>query len=243
MKQNDIYEIIDMCRIIARKGTSWFHSSVEIPELVLDFRPSSYAFLGKGNPAIFVNSKTFQLTVDTRAQELKEGHSGPQWVENRTLVLSEDIVAPKNSFGSMLIIGIIIHETGHAYNLAAGLKNTESNAYLFEIEILCHMHENKMLYMQDNQLADYFTSRMPQYQSGLKTNPHLSKMISNIAIKFDLNIELNYTNLLNIPNISGNQLATNRGTFFGFNGESGANKPSEQSLEEKTASYNLIKTI
>ncbi len=50
------------------------------------------------------------------------------------MCISNQIINSKPN--DMTAIGVIVHETGHAYNIAAGLVNTEANAQAFEIKTL-----------------------------------------------------------------------------------------------------------
>lgn len=82
-----------------------------------------------------------------------------------------------------MVIGIIAHETGHAFNVAAKIENSEANAYIFEIEVLLLWHKAKnpaLFGCSTSDLLDFFKSRLPYYRMGIKTSLYLGYLVEEI---------------------------------------------------------------
>lgn len=100
-----IQQIIKECRTIGNNGLdNGTHAS--IPELNIDIVSPPFDFLGvSGNPAIFINQHTFKYL----------GSLHERWVLNKTIALKISLLQES----PIRVIGAIIHETGHAFNVAA----------------------------------------------------------------------------------------------------------------------------
>lgn len=170
-----IKELITQCRKFGKDGLDNGING-EVPELVIDV-VSPEEFLGAGgNPAIFVNSKTYKL--------MRTHHEN--WVENRTIAFKSCFL-----FQPVInIIGAIIHETGHAFNVAAKIPNTETNAYIFEIEMLLRLYQTKSPLLcgcTEKDLQSYFKSRLPYYNKGVTDSEFLNGLVKLITFRFNLN--------------------------------------------------------
>lgn len=174
-----VYQIrllIDECRKISSRGLLR-NLRVTIPHLEIDI-VLPHEFLGvHNNPAIFVNSITFK--------QLKKHHSN--WIENKTLVFKKSFLQEE----SINIIGAVIHETGHAFNVAANIPNTEANAYIYEIEVMRALLANASPLLFGCSVADiqvYFKKRLPFYHTD-PNNKELQKLITLIKTEFNLEEE------------------------------------------------------
>lgn len=212
MDREEIVELVNTCSNYAREGTPYHPEPVILPHFVLDFRPPR-GYLKDNNPAIFVNERTFRLTANNRREEKAEAENPDEyvdWVVNQTLVISENVLEEGSPKEKLLYTGVIIHETGHGYNVAAGIPNTEANAYLFEIMVLKHLfdvqHEVVQGLTREN-LVDYFKMRMPQYKMGF-SNVTLRGTVGDLANDFDLN------DLLTVPKVEPNPFQTARQVLF-----------------------------
>lgn len=170
-----IEQIIDQCREAGEIGlNNGIHAT--FPTLNVDVVTPPLDFLGaNSNPAIFINKDTFKL--------LGSLHSN--WIENRTIALKDSLL----NKDPIDIIGAIVHESGHAFNVAAGIENTEANAYIFEIEVLHHLFRANKLSIFNCSALDlrcYFTSRMPYYLTGAHHNPYLIDLIQTIKSEFKM---------------------------------------------------------
>lgn len=170
-----IEQIIDQCREAGEIGlNNGIH--VSFPTLYVDVVTPPLDFLGvNSNPAIFINKETFKL--------LGSMHSN--WIENRTIALKDSLL----NKDPIEVIGAVVHETGHAFNVAAGIENSEANAYIFEIEVLHHLFHTDKLSAFDCSALDlrcYFTSRMPYYMTGAHHNPYLTDLIASIKTEFNI---------------------------------------------------------
>lgn len=170
-----IWLLIEECREL---GSSGLNNGIKasIPKLELDVVHPPKDFLGvHGNPAIFVNEKTYKLW----------GAHHEDWIQNKTIAIKESFL--KKS--PIEIIGAIIHETGHAFNVAAKIKNTEANAYIYEIEVMRKLLETNsplLLGCSYDDLQLYFKSRLPFYKQGVPGNEYLAKLVADIKSQFKL---------------------------------------------------------
>lgn len=169
LTKKDVAEIIDGCRKTAKVGLG-NGCQATIDELVIDFLSPPNDFLGVGNnPAIFVNSHTYRLL----------GHVHETWEENKTIAVKEHFL--QNT--TINIIGILVHETGHAFNVAAKIPNTETNAYIFEIEVLAHWYRTKNDLLHDctkSSLQSYLEDRLPFYRKNSKDSDYLAGLVHKI---------------------------------------------------------------
>ncbi len=176
MTKVDILKIINECRITGEKGLRNGYQAT-IQELFIDFLTPPTDFLGvNGNPAIFVNFQTFHL--------LSKYH--PDWEINKTIAVKESFLKEE----PMMIIGILIHEIGHAFNVAAKILNCEANAYIFEIEVLSSWFHSKhpvLARLSNHTIQSYFDSRLPYYHKEIGQNPYLDGLIQKIEMKTILN--------------------------------------------------------
>lgn len=170
-----IEQIIDQCREAGEIGlNNGIHAS--FPILYVDVVTPPLDFLGaNSNPAIFINKETFKL--------LGSMHSN--WIENRTIALKDSLL----NKDPLDIIGAVVHETGHAFNVAAGIENSETNAYIFEIEVLYQLFRTNKLSVFDCSALDlrcYFMSRMPYYLTRAHHTPYLTDLIATINTEFKI---------------------------------------------------------
>ncbi|AMV13720.1 Dot/Icm T4SS effector RavK [Legionella pneumophila serogroup 1] len=169
-----IQKLISECRKLGKDGLDNGTNGL-IPELEIDVVPPS-AFLGVGNnPAIFVNSKTYKLMRTTHEK----------WVENKTIVFKSYLLSQP----AIKIIGAIVHETGHAFNVAAKIPNTEANACIFEIEVLMRLFQVKsplLLGCTELDMQSYFKSRLTDYNKCVKDCRCLAEMVQLITHQFKL---------------------------------------------------------
>ncbi|HAU1150985.1 TPA: hypothetical protein JBI12_03430 [Legionella pneumophila] len=169
-----IQKLISECRKLGEDGLDNGTNGL-IPELEIDVVPPS-EFLGVGNnPAIFVNSKTYKLMHTTHER----------WVENRTIVFKSYLLLQP----AIKIIGAIVHETGHAFNVAAKIPNTEANACIFEIEVLMRLYQVKsplLLGCTERDVQSYFRSRLTDYNKCVKDSQCLAEMVKLITHQFKL---------------------------------------------------------
>ncbi|KTD22496.1 hypothetical protein [Legionella londiniensis] len=182
---SDIQRIIHVCRCAGKKGLGNGNKGI-IPPLEIDILTPPHDFLGIGeNPAIFVNEHTFSL--------LGKHHN--QWKENQTIAVKKDFL----TLQTMQMIGILVHETGHAFNVAADIPNTEANAYIFEIEILSNWHQNKYTFYTDfstDDLQKYFSSRLPYYRKETKNSSYLQELVKRIEEEGQKNLQIASTSTL-----------------------------------------------
>lgn len=169
LSQKDIQLLIEGCRATAKIGLGTGVKAT-IQELAIDFLSPPMDFLGlTTNPAIFVNEETYHLL----------GKFHKSWVSNGTIAVKESFLKEP----TLQIIGIIVHETGHAFNVAAGISNSEANAYIFEIEVLSRwLHQNNTLLYGSNSsdLLKYFNSRLEEYHKSMSGSPYLSQLVKQI---------------------------------------------------------------
>ncbi|KTD39727.1 hypothetical protein [Legionella oakridgensis] len=169
LTKEDIQRIITECRIAGRHG---LENGIQatIDDLIIDFLTPPNNFLGVGsNPAIFVNENTYKLL----------GRYHRTWEKNKTIAVQENLLEKS----SMQIIGILTHEVGHAFNVAAKISNSEENACIFEIEILSLWYRTRNPALFDcskEDLLSYFKERLPNYQSTTHEDGYLARLIKNI---------------------------------------------------------------
>ncbi|MBA2709624.1 MAG: hypothetical protein H0U57_03405 [Tatlockia sp.] len=167
-----IQEIIEECREI---GSSGLDNGVNalIPTLEIDLIEPPCDFLGAvGNPAIFVNEQTYKLL----------GWQHENWIANRTIACKTIFL----TFNTIEVIGGIVHETGHAFNVAANIENSEANAYIFEIDVLLKLHKQgclKMFGCTDAEVENYFKSRLAFYHIDTRDNSYLASLVKTIEEK------------------------------------------------------------
>jgi len=169
LTKEDIQKIIDECRVTAKQGLRNGTKAL-IPDIEIDFLAPPADFLGKQeNPAIFINHHTYSFL----------GKHHTSWVVNQTIAVKERFL--ENS--PVMVIGILAHETGHAFNVAAKIENSEANAYIFEIEVLLSWHKakNPVLFgCSQSDLLDFFKSRLPYYRMGEKNSMYLESLVKTI---------------------------------------------------------------
>jgi hypothetical protein len=175
LRIEQIKQVIEECRELGEKGLD-NGVSADIPDMIVDVVNPPADFLGaNGNPAVFVNQKTFNL--------LGSLHSN--WVVNKTIALKEVFLSET----PIKVIGAIIHETGHAFCVFAKIPNSETNAYVFEIEVLLKLIEMKsplLSYCSTKDIQSYFNSRLSYYNIGASSNEHLVNLIKLIKDIYDL---------------------------------------------------------
>ena len=154
----DAQSILETCKAFATERGLKSGLKADIDGVELDFVTPPNDFLGvHSNPAIFVNEDTYKF--------LHKHH--PTWKLNQTIAVKADVLS---DLSKMNLIGIIAHEAGHAFHVAAEEANTEQNAYIFEVEILLHWFDTNHPIMKDvsqQELLDYFESRKPYYKAGI----------------------------------------------------------------------------
>lgn len=149
-----------------------------IPKIKIDV-VSPQTFLGtENNPAIFINEKTYKLI----------GSSHKNWEKNSTIALKKNFLKEE----PIQIIGAIIHETGHAFNVAAGLPNTEANAYIYEIEVMRKLLETQsplLFGCSFDDVRSFFKDRLIQYRKDTRYNEYLAQLVESIQEQFKLDDE------------------------------------------------------
>jgi hypothetical protein len=205
MKEEEAQALIEICGNVALEGMAHVaKNSVVIPELYLDWIEGQDASaIGRDNIAIFVNVKTFALHQITGIAQNRH------WIKDRTLAIRKAVLDSE----SLLHTGIIIHETGHAFNVVAGIANSERNAYIFEISVMLRLYQEQNKWICQYTAEDfsqYFISRMPQYKKGLPDET-LSILIKQIKLNFSLD---DMCFLFTVPQISGKKLMDGASTFF-----------------------------
>jgi hypothetical protein len=165
----DVQNCLAACLLFSKEvGLS--SGSSDLSFLQIDWVKPPNDFLGTdSNPAIFVNEDTYRL--------LSRFH--PNWISNKTIALKEKIL----DYTPMLMVGIIAHEAGHAFNISKNISNTEANAYIFEIECLRHLYQTNSSVLADCSTSDflkYFNLRLPFYTKYSKQNPRLEALINMI---------------------------------------------------------------
>lgn len=171
---NRLSRVLRYCRIKAiiglNNGTNAF-----VPHLSIAYVKES-DFIGTGsNPAIFVTQRTYKQL----------GRFHPLWEPNITIVLKEKFA---KEHSKVEVVGALVHETGHAFNVYSGQKNSETNAYIFEIETLLWMYKRGALQelyaIGKEDMRDYFLSRMAYYQTGVETNKDLRALVNKVETNF-----------------------------------------------------------
>ncbi|WP_454784557.1 hypothetical protein [Legionella sp. WA2024007413] len=166
--------LIEKCREI---GGSGLDSGVTaaMPQLQIDILKPPHDFLGaQGNPAIFVNKNTYKLL----------GQHHKDWIINQTIALKISFLEQK----TINIIGAIVHEAGHAFNVAAKIANSEANAYIYEIEVLRKLFKMKsplLFGCTAPDLQAFFKERLPFYTKEI-SNKYLADLVRSIKYEFKL---------------------------------------------------------
>lgn len=153
MHDSEIQEIISACRSFAAI------QDVVLPPIDID-RSKIARTLSENAVAVLTNaSSNMAAKVIAHANQMDT----PHWEAGRVICISDAIV--NASADSMQAIGVIVHEMGHAFNIAARKPNTEANAQVFEIEMLLHYldkdKDNDV--MAPEALDAFFTRRIPRY--------------------------------------------------------------------------------
>ncbi|MBA2650676.1 MAG: hypothetical protein H0U73_00190 [Tatlockia sp.] len=166
LRLTQIQEVVEVCRRVATNGLN-NGVNAYIPPLEIDVLKPPCDFLGAvGNPAIFVNEHTHKLL----------GGIHETWIANRTIAIKDSFL----NLNNMEIIGAIVHETGHAFNVAANIENSEANAYIFEIEVLLKLHELGTLQTFGCFRTDikvFFQSRFDFYRIDMADKPYLAGLV------------------------------------------------------------------
>ncbi|KTC87503.1 MULTISPECIES: hypothetical protein [Legionella] len=174
LTREQIREIIEECRRIGVSGLENGRRAT-IPFIKIDILRSNLNFTGAlGNSAIFINKNTYNM--------LSQYHSG--WVANKTIAIKESLLLKP----TIDIIGTIVHETGHAFNVAAKIANSEGNAYIFEIEVILKLLESGKLLSFDcdrQEVERYFQSRLTNYHMDTR-NTYLATLVGQIVEEFGL---------------------------------------------------------
>jgi hypothetical protein len=170
-----IQSLITECKLLGEAGLD-NGISAKIPDLLVDVVSPPNDFIGiGGNPAIFVNSATYKYLASKH----------PSWIENRTIAIKSSLF--KES--TMNILGAIIHETGHAFNISANIPNTETNAYIFELEVLLKLIKDKsplLMNCTEKDFKKYFSSRLPYYEKGVSQNEWLMSLVKFVSYRYQL---------------------------------------------------------
>ncbi|MCE0721719.1 MULTISPECIES: hypothetical protein [Legionella] len=176
--------LIEECREMGWSGLN-NGKTASMPQIQIDVLKPPHDFLGvQGNPAIFVNQSTYKLL----------GHLHKNWVMNQTIALKTTFFEQK----TIDVIGAIIHEGGHAFNVAAKIANTETNAYIYEIEMMRKLFETKspLLFGCDfSDIQSFFKGRLAFYNKGIdnKDNSdkkYLASLVEAIKQEFKLEEEV-----------------------------------------------------
>lgn len=168
-------QIVTVCRQLGEHG---LNNGVKatIPPLEIDILKPPNDFLGVvDNPALFINKETFKL--------LSAFHKN--WVVNQTIVLKDRFLMRE----SIDVIGAIIHETGHAFNVAAKIPNSEANAYIFEIEVMLKLLETESPILFGNsekEVRSFFEKRLSYYYKSILGNAYLADLVKTIQAQFKI---------------------------------------------------------
>lgn len=178
MTEQEMKEILKHCQELASKGLKNGYSA-KIPELEINI-PKLNSFIGVNNPAIFVTEVTYG----------KLGRFHEDWTPNITIAISQTFLR-KYINDKIRLIGILVHETGHAFNFYAGIPNSELNAYIFEIEILHKLYEEGVLSekpygITKEEMQSFFQFRLHKYKSTILKSDYLNALIANITDVFEL---------------------------------------------------------
>ncbi|MBN9229132.1 MULTISPECIES: hypothetical protein [Legionella] len=167
--------LIEECRGMGRSGLD-NGVTASIPQIQIDILKPPYDFLGvQGNPAIFINKSTYKLL----------GHLHKNWDMNQTIALKASFLEQN----TIEVIGTIIHEAGHAFNVAAKIANTEANAYIYEIEVIRKLLEMKsscLFGCTFKDIQSFFKQRLSFYTNGSKDNKYLECLVKTIKKEFEL---------------------------------------------------------
>ncbi|HHF7366013.1 TPA: hypothetical protein ACPSKY_001117 [Legionella bozemanae] len=167
--------LIEECREMGWNGLN-NGIAASIPQLQIDILKPPHDFVGvQGNPAIFINKSTYKLL----------GHLHKNWVMNQTIALKISFFEQKK----IDMIGAIIHEAGHAFNVAAKIANTEANAYIYEIEVMRKLLETKSPLLFGCTFSDiqsFFKKRLSYYNKGVSENKYLAQLVETITQEFKL---------------------------------------------------------
>ncbi len=187
MTYEEMKRILIYCQILGFEGLNNGNSAI-IPELAINL-PKQNSFIGtQGNPAIFVSELTYK--------KLKQFHK--DWIPNITIAISTTYLF-NHQTSYIDIIGVLVHEAGHAFNVYAKIPNTETNAYVFEIETLMKLFKMSVLKRQfgitKEDVGAYFESRMAQYTLDTSNNLYLKILVNEITRFFELNSQRNKSEL------------------------------------------------
>jgi hypothetical protein len=164
------------CDQMAKKGLNNGVYTPSMPKIKVDI-VSPQTFLGAhGNPAIFVNKDTYKLL----------GSEYKHWDKDSTIAIKGNFL---KSSPRINVIGAIIHETGHAFNVAAEIPNTEANAYIYEIEVMCKLlaTQSPLLFgCTSKEVQSFFQSRLGYYKIGANRNEYLASLVEAIKLQFEL---------------------------------------------------------
>ncbi len=162
----DIQKLVDECRVAGEHGLG-NGCKATIQELEVVFLAPPSDFLGVGsNPAIFINHRTYSLL----------GKFHKNWAADKTIAVKENFLDNE----PIKVIGIIVHETGHAFNVAANIPNSEANAYIFEIEVMSIWFKMKnplLLNCSEANLHSFFQSRLAYYRMETENNEYLAQLV------------------------------------------------------------------
>jgi len=178
MTYAEMKRILIYCQVLGFEGLNNGNSAI-IPELTINL-PKHNSFIGvQGNPAIFVSDLTYK--------KLKRFHK--DWIPNVTIAISTAyLFNPRTSY--IDIIGVLIHEAGHAFNVYAKIANNEANAYVFEIETMFKLFKMRVLKRQfgisKEDVGAYFQSRMDQYKLETHNNVYLKLLVDEVTNIFEL---------------------------------------------------------
>lgn len=170
----ELKRVLDMSRHFAQEGLI-SGARANIPEITIALIEQG-AFIGVGkNPAIFVTQNTYRML----------GRANPDWQPDQTIAIKRSFI---ERAAIVNIIGVLAHETGHAFNVYAGISNSENNAYVFEIEAMMQFVEDSSFMARYGlKLEDYkayFESRMRYYRMGAKVNECLQGLLPKIERGF-----------------------------------------------------------
>jgi hypothetical protein len=157
MRDSEIQEIITACRTLAAR------EGVALPPITIDTSKIARTLSEKAVAFLTNKSSKMAARMIARANNMEE----PNWDAGKVICISDTIITARGN--SMQAIGVIVHEMGHAYNIAANLPNTEANAQVFEIEVLLHFrHQNPEVIPGDHAYSDealdlFFKERIVKY--------------------------------------------------------------------------------
>ncbi|MCC7006951.1 MAG: hypothetical protein IT497_09960 [Ottowia sp.] len=168
--------------------------SIDLAHVKVFISPKSgIGALLQGNPAICIRYNQMQHAINVwrkNAQDYANEHQS-ECIPHHLIEKGKCIILAQHVLQSTCIdqCGIIWHEYGHAYNETRQIKNTEANAYLFEVDMITAAWRQGVLQMYDVMAKDvhnYLGSRQNYFDNG--TN-ELADKLAYLRALLDIEVE------------------------------------------------------